>query len=129
MLARRHRLTAGEDFRSVLRGRGDGRRRQRTGTDLLVVHVSLPPRPGATATAEDARCPRVGLVVSKAVGNAVVRNRTARRLRHLMADRVGDLPPAGDVVVRALPPAAGASSEELAAALDHALGRALTRAS
>ena len=29
---------------------------------------------------------RVGFVVSKAVGNAVIRNRVKRRLRHLMRD-------------------------------------------
>ncbi|WP_299450909.1 ribonuclease P protein component [uncultured Serinicoccus sp.] len=128
MLARRHRLTSGEDFRSVLRGRGDGRRRQRAGTDLLVVHVCLP-RPDATAVASVDTCPRVGFVVSKAVGNSVVRHRTARRLRHLVADRVEGLPPAADVVVRALAPAAQATSAELGAALDQALARAVTRRS
>ncbi|GAA4876090.1 hypothetical protein GCM10025788_13730 [Serinicoccus chungangensis] len=90
------------------------------------MHVSLP-RPDATAVASGGACPRVGFVVSKAVGNAVVRNRTARRLRHLVAARTGDLPPASDVVVRALPPASRATTAELGAALDHALGRVLTR--
>lgn len=45
---------------------------------------------------------RVGFVVSKAVGNAVTRNRVKRRLRHLVAERVHD-PLAALVVVRALP--------------------------
>ena len=47
-------------------------------------------------------------MVSKAVGNAVTRNRVKRRLRHLAA---ASLPQVGfpvDVVVRALPPAASA---------------------
>lgn len=49
---------------------------------------------------------RVGLVVSKAVGNAVTRNSVKRRLRHLAAACLADTPPGTDLVVRALPRAA-----------------------
>ena len=50
---------------------------------------------------------RVGFVVSKAVGGAVVRNRVKRRLRHLVAGELAGAPTAvRDVVVRALPAAA-----------------------
>ncbi len=49
---------------------------------------------------------RAGFVVSKAVGNAVTRNRVKRRLRHLVADALPTAPQPVDVVVRALPPAA-----------------------
>ena len=48
---------------------------------------------------------RVGFVVSKAVGGAVVRNRVKRRLRHLVAHEL-EGPVVRDVVVRALPAAA-----------------------
>jgi ribonuclease P protein component len=61
---------------------------------------------------------KVGFVVSKAVGGAVIRHRVARRLRHLMRDRVGVLPAGTLVVVRALPPAATASSRDLGKDLD-----------
>lgn len=57
--------------------------------------------------------PRFGLIVSKAVGNAVIRHRVARRLRHMCAQVVDELPPGTDVVIRALPGAATASSEDL----------------
>lgn len=57
--------------------------------------------------------PRFGLIVSKAVGNAVVRHRVARRLRHMCARVVDELPADTDVVIRALPGAATADSEEL----------------
>jgi ribonuclease P protein component len=66
--------------------------------------------------------------VSKAVGNSVVRHRVARRLRHLMAPRLADLPAGADVVVRALPAAAQASSEALSADLEGALRSALLKA-
>ncbi|EME23543.1 ribonuclease P protein component [Rhodococcus erythropolis] len=58
--------------------------------------------------------PRFGLIVSKAVGPAVIRHRVARRLRHICADFVGQVSPETDVVIRALPGAATASSAELA---------------
>jgi ribonuclease P protein component len=65
--------------------------------------------------------PRAGFVVSKAVGGAVVRNKVKRRLRHLMVDQLGTLPPATDVVVRALPSAATRTFAELRTDLDAAL--------
>lgn len=67
--------------------------------------------------------PRIGFVVSKAVGGAVVRNRVTRRLRHLGAARVDTLPGGAAVVVRALPAAAEATYAGLAADLDRALRR------
>ena len=87
---------------------------------MLVVHVTSGPA-SSTGSASPAR---VGFVVSKAVGDAVTRNRVKRRLRHLARDLVGDLPPGTDVVVRALPAAAWLSSQELGAELARCLGRA-----
>jgi len=49
---------------------------------------------------------RVGFVVAKPVGNAVMRNRVKRRLRHLVLAYLLDTPAGTDVVVRALPRAA-----------------------
>lgn len=102
MLPARHRLTHRADFTAVLRGRGTARAASR----LVVVH----------ATTTDLRTglpPRVGFVVSRAVGNAVVRNRTRRRLRAQVAGLVPRLVPGTDLVVRALPAAAGADSASL----------------
>jgi ribonuclease P protein component len=80
---------------------------------------SAPTRNRPVAT----RSTRVGFVVSKAVGNSVVRHRVSRRLRHLMRDRLGTLPTGCSLVVRALPAAAAASSAELGIDLDAALRR------
>jgi ribonuclease P protein component len=66
---------------------------------------------------------QVGFVVSKAVGNAVLRNRVRRRLRHLVRERLVSLPPAAVLVVRALPAAADASSVLLGRDLDTGLRR------
>jgi ribonuclease P protein component len=109
VLPARSRLRSRGDFTSVVRGRGP--RSTRAGSRLLVVHAT-------TADARTGQPPRVGFVVSAAVGGAVVRNRTRRRLRALVRARLDRLPPGTDVVVRANPGAGTASSRELAAALD-----------
>jgi ribonuclease P protein component len=89
---------------------------RRGGGDLLVVHVVSHDSPDAV---------RVGFVVGRSVGNSVVRHRVQRRLRHLCSERIADLPSGSDVVVRALPRAAGATYAELGAALDRCLQRSL----
>ena len=67
---------------------------------------------------------RAGFVVSRAVGNAVTRNRVRRRLRHLVAAVLPREAPAVDVVVRALPAAAsGPLAEDFSAAWTAALRR------
>jgi ribonuclease P protein component len=95
------------------------RRGRRGRSGLLAVHLERSPEPGRP---EDPA--RVGFVVSRAVGPAVVRNRVLRRLRHLMAARLDQLPVGSRVVVRAFPSSAVASSAALGAALDRALGQA-----
>jgi len=115
MLPRRHRLTLPWDFTDVVRGRGgSGVRRRSAGTALLAVHRRDVDRP-------DAASPRVGVVVSKTVGNSVVRHRVSRRLRAIVATRIQHWPAGTDLVVRATARAARASSAELGAALDQAL--------
>jgi ribonuclease P protein component len=66
--------------------------------------------------------------VSKAVGGSVVRHRVSRRLRHLLAPRLDGLPAGAMVVVRALPPAAEATSAELGVDLDAGLHGVLRKA-
>ena len=115
MLSSGNRLTSPIHFREVVRR---GRRR---GGDLLVVHLwasTSAPLPG-NAPAD----PRVGFVVSKAVGPAVTRNLVKRRLRHLCRDRIAALPTGSMLVVRALPAAANAGYDDLARELDRCLAQ------
>ena len=69
--------------------------------------------------------PRVGLVVSRAVGNSVVRHRVQRRLRHLIREHLDVLPGSALLVVRAKPAAGTAASRELGADLDRCLQRVI----
>ena len=111
MLSRTHRLTDPDSFRVAVR---QGRR---AGTSRLVVHLwhgdGLDPA-------------RIGFVVSKAVGPAVVRNRVKRRLRHLARELLRDLPGSAVLVVRANPAAAEATYQELGADLGRCVQRVMS---
>lgn len=79
----------------------------------------------------DAGPVRAGFIVSKAVGNAVTRNRVKRRLRAAVARQLdGPLAghPGATIVVRALPPSGTADWDSLQADLDSALSAALRKA-
>ncbi len=82
----------------------------RAGSRLLVVHANRTDPPSDSP-------PRVGFVVSKAVGGAVVRNRVKRRLRAIVAPELPGLPVGVDLVVRANPSSAEATFAELSVAL------------
>lgn len=64
---------------------------------------------------------RLGLVVSRKVGNAVERNRVKRRLREVFRASKARLPSPLDVVVVCHPPAAGTSHEEFRELFDRFL--------
>jgi ribonuclease P protein component len=71
--------------------------------------------------------PRIGLVVSKSVGNAVQRHRVARRLRHVARTVINELDPADRVVIRALPGSRDAISARLEKQLRTAIRRTRPR--
>jgi ribonuclease P protein component len=112
MLTRNHRLTSSAGFAQAVR------RGRRAGTRTLVLHLDL-----VTDLPAEQYDAEVGFVVSKAIGNAVTRNRVKRRLREIVRERLGELPGASVLVVRALPAAAGASYQRLADDVDAALHR------
>jgi ribonuclease P protein component len=114
VLAVGQRLRRRDEFTSAIR---TGRRSARGG---IVVHL-------AENSAGPAQSARAGFVVPKAVGGAVVRNRVRRQLRHLIRERLADLPAGTDVVVRVLPAAVGRSYEQLGADLNQAVTMAASR--
>ncbi|MFP7697009.1 ribonuclease P protein component [Trueperella sp. LYQ143] len=109
MLPRANRMRRSEVFTTTMR---HGRR---CGDTLLVMYINDEPEADL----------EVGFTVSKKVGNSVVRHRVARQLRHIMR---GYLPilveeSISGVVIRALPPAAKASSSELQNSIEKCLMR------
>lgn len=143
MLPGAARLTRRGDFTLAVR---QGRR---AGRGALVVHLFRPadstgltgasrrvgpagpagPVEAAGAGGAAGRVPpaRVGFVVGRSVGGSVDRHRVVRRLRHLVRDRLDQLPAGALVVVRALPAARDADSAALGSDLDAALRRVLSR--
>ncbi|MCW2903182.1 MAG: ribonuclease protein component [Streptosporangiaceae bacterium] len=111
MLPSGHRMRHRTEFTLAVR------RGRRAGRPNLVAHLLRRDEIDAE--------PLAGFVVGRVVGNAVVRNKVRRRLRHLVADHVGRLPRGSLLVVRANPKAATARYDVLAADLDSALQRLL----
>lgn len=64
--------------------------------------------------ARDGETARIGLIVSRRVGNSVVRNRVSRVLRHQIMHRVSALRPGTLLVVRALPGSGSKSNAVIA---------------
>ena len=101
MLPRAHKLTSSAEFRRVISQGG------RAGSRTVVVHYYT-----RTDTVISGG-PRFGLIVSKQVGNAVVRHRVSRQLRHICMELARSLDRDVDIVIRALPASANASSDVL----------------
>jgi ribonuclease P protein component len=116
VLPQQSRMKRPEEFKRTMRS---GRR---AGASVVAATLLLAGGPVSSDAA-----PKVGFVVSRAVGSAVVRNRVKRRLRELMRRRVASLPGGCLLVLRAHPAAAGARQADLAADLDLVLGRLLRR--
>jgi ribonuclease P protein component len=124
VLPRRLRMHNSKDFQRTTR------RGIRASRPTLVVHA-VPVLDVASERDVLGRSgPRIGFVVSGALGNAVTRNRVRRRLRHLAAAHVADTPAGMDLVVRALPRAATTPaevSEDLGSAWHEVVSRLSTR--
>jgi ribonuclease P protein component len=106
-----NRLRTSADFQDTTR------RGSKASRGSVVVYLSRP-----QATGE----PRVGVIVSKKVGDSVHRHRAARRIRAAVRPLLPLIPAGAVVVVRALPGAD--TSPTLAADLRTGLGAVVGRA-
>jgi ribonuclease P protein component len=112
VLATRNRLRTASDFSTTVRsGVRNGRRN-------VVLYTA------AIAADEPSR---IGFIVSKGVGNAVVRNLVKRRLREAGAASLREYRTGFAIVVRALPASAAASWDQLLADYNAALESTMNR--
>lgn len=110
MLPRAHRISRGADIVMTVR------RGTRTVTPHAVVH--------RLATGSD-DYPRFGVVVSKKVGGAVVRNRVRRRIQSICAGHAGAVGQGDLIVVRALPGSPEVEWDTLRSEIGHGLRQAV----
>jgi ribonuclease P protein component len=112
VLATRNRLRTATDFSTTVRsGVRNGRRN-------VVLYAA------AIAADEPSR---IGFIVSKGVGNAVVRNLVKRRLREAGAASLREYGTGFAIVVRALPASASASWDQLLSDYNAALESTMAR--
>ena len=117
------RLRSHRDFVTVLKCR-----RRVTDSDIVAHYLVRDDVSDDVPATETHR--RLGLAVSKSVGNAVARNAVKRRFRVLATRYQHELPASCDVVLRAKPSAANASFDSLdgqMCALFQAIARKATR--
>lgn len=100
------RLKSHSDFVAVLK------RRRKVSRHDFIVHYAMRDEARAHGVAT-LGTRRMGLAVSKSVGNAVTRNSVKRRFRVLASRYEHTLPEGVDVVLRAKPSAASASFQSL----------------
>ena len=100
------RLKSHSDFVAVLK------RRRKVSRHDFIVHYAMRDEARAHGVATPG-ARRMGLAVSKAVGNAVTRNSVKRRFRVLACRYEHTLPEGIDVVLRTKPSAASASFRSL----------------
>lgn len=109
MLPRAQRITRADDFRQAVR------RGRRFACATAVCY----------RIAAEVDGPLFGVIVSKQVGGAVVRNRVRRRIQAICATAVPDAPPGQIIVIRALPGARDAAWDTLRSEIGGAVRQAV----
>jgi len=112
-MKRAQRLRTSSDFKRGLRGR-------RVVSQGFVLH--------AGQTDQQSSSGQVGFIVSKSVGNSVVRHRITRQLRAIISPRMERISPQDRFVIRALPAITELSFSQLEREIDSAFSSALTSA-
>lgn len=97
MLPNSARIKSSSDFARVTKS---GRR---TTTDSLIAYLLLnQSNSGSNLNHKKDDGPKLGLIISKSVGNSVVRHRIARQIRHASFNYLSLLPTGSLLVIRAM---------------------------
>lgn len=89
MLPKKNRLTSTKDFQNVTKNG------VRVYSDIAVIY--------ALANPTSQKNSEIGLIVSKVVGNSVVRHKISRHIRNIVKEILETIPGNIQIVIRALP--------------------------
>jgi ribonuclease P protein component len=112
VLAKANRITVGTDYKQTVR----------RGSRFVASHTVI-----YVLRNKEKSLLRFGFIVTKSVGNSVIRNRVRRRLKAASYSVLGRVECSFDVVVRALPASAGASWDTLQEEISRAIEKARFR--
>ncbi len=89
MLPKKHRLNLSKDFEKVTK------KGVKVNTEIAIIYAIANPLTQTNS--------QIGLIVSKIVGNSVVRHKVSRQIRNVVKEVLNKIPNNIQIVIRALP--------------------------
>ena len=114
MLPKINRLTSSKDFQNVTKTG------VRVYSDVAVIY--------ALANPTSQKNSEVGLIVSKVVGNSVVRHKVSRQLRNIVNETLETIPGNIQIVIRALPAITEKEFTEINKILSDSISKSIVKA-
>ena len=114
MLPKINRLTSSKDFQNITKTG------VRVYTDIAVIYALANPTSQKNA--------QVGFIVSKLVGNSVVRHKVSRQLRNIVNETLETIPGNIQIVIRALPAITDKDFIELNKILSESINKSIVKA-
>ena len=114
MLPKKNRLTSTKDFQNVTKTG------VRVYSDVAVIY--------ALANPTSQKNSQVGLIVSKVVGNSVVRHKVSRQIRNVVKEILETIPGNIQIVIRALPAITDKDFLEINKILSESINKSIVKA-
>ena len=114
MLPKKNRLTSTKDFQNVTKTG------VRVYSDVAVIY--------ALANPTSQKNSEIGLIVSKVVGNSVVRHKVSRQIRNVVKEILETIPGNIQIVIRALPAITEKDFSELNKILTESINKSIVKA-
>ena len=114
MLPKKNRLTSTKDFQNVTKTG------VRVYSDVAVIY--------ALANPTSQKNSEIGLIVSKVVGNSVVRHKVSRQIRNVVKEILETIPGNIQIVIRALPAITDKDFLEINKILSESINKSIVKA-
>ena len=114
MLPKKNRLTSTKDFQNVTKTG------VRVYSDVAVIY--------ALANPTSQKNSEIGLIVSKVIGNSVVRHKVSRQIRNVVKEMLETIPGNIQIVIRALPAITDKDFSEINKILSESINKSIVKA-